>query len=335
MNNFDFADFIRMTFVNRLLFLILLSPAALFGASLDSLISIDNFGNNPGNLKMFVYNESSDSISNTALVIVLHGCGQTAKGVAALTGWNKLARLNHFMLIYPEQKFLNNPDLCFNWFNENDISKGKGECESIYQMVQYVCANYKIDRNRIFISGLSAGAAMSVALMSTHPELWKCGAVFAGTAYKLAGNPLAAPMVMHGKKNLSADILVKKVRDENPDFNGSYPSLIIYQGLKDALVNPVNAKYLIRQWTGIHNCDTIPDKTDSSFASVPGMTRMEFHDGNNKPVVIYYEVNNLRHKLMVKPGDEKNEGGQAGFWSADFNFHSTFQTALDFGIIEE
>jgi len=152
-------------------------------------------------------------------------------------------------VVYPQQKIVNNPNLCFNWFLDKDIEKGKGECESIFQMISYAKKNYSIDSNRIFITGLSAGAAMSLVMTATHPELFKCGAVFAGGAYKIASNPKDGFGGMFGKKYIPKEKLVKNVRDQNPDYKGQYPRIIFYKGLNDPIVNAKITKKIINQWT--------------------------------------------------------------------------------------
>jgi feruloyl esterase len=222
---------------------------------------------------------------------------------------------------------------CFNWFNNKDIENGKGENESIFEMISYMQLHYKIDSTKIFITGLSAGAAMSVAMLATHPSLFKSGAVFAGCAYKLATNPLAAFSVMAGNKKISKDELVKNVTDQNASYKGKYPSLIIYQGLNDQIVNHKNAKLLISQWIGINKSESLPTKTEISFASIPDITKFTFSDINGKPIILYYEIKKLGHQLLIKPGDAFNEGGKKGTFGLDKNFHSTYQTAKDFGIL--
>lgn len=163
-------------------------------------IEVDNFGKNPGNLKMFIYNPVTAETTKRPLVIVLHGCTQNAKEVAELTGWDKLAKNNNFVVLYPQQKFINNPNSCFNWFRENDVEKGKGECESIFEMIEYAKTNYNIEPGKIHITGLSAGASMSMAMLATHPETFKSAAVFSGGGYKIATGFFDALQAMSGKK---------------------------------------------------------------------------------------------------------------------------------------
>src|ERR1035437_11005072 len=82
----------------------------------QTITPVSGFGTNPGKLNMYDYVPSG--ISGPApLDIALHGCTQTAAGYAAQTGWNKLANLHKFYVVYPEQVSANNSSLCFNWFD--------------------------------------------------------------------------------------------------------------------------------------------------------------------------------------------------------------------------
>lgn len=307
----------------------------LYCQEVKKLSEITEFGDNPGNLRMFVHSNVQKGKNKLPLVIVLHGCGENAEAVAKLTGWNKLADLNDFVVVYPQQKILNNPNLCFNWFLDKDIEKGRGECESIFQMISYAKRNYSIDSNRIYITGLSAGAAMSLVMTATHPQLFKCGAIFAGAAYKIATNPKDGFGGMFGKKHIPKDALIKNVKNQNPEYKGQYPTIIVYQGLNDPIVNPKSTKYIINQWAGINKSDTIPDKTEKSFMQIKDITRMEYKDSSGRTTLTYYEINNLGHRLLIRPGEKENEGGQTGFFGVDKGFHSTYQTAKEFGIIKE
>jgi len=303
--------------------------------NLKTLKEVENFGNNPGNLKMFIHNSTKKETQKLPLVVVLHGCGQDAVRASELTGWNKLADLNNFLVLYPQQKMINNPDLCFNWFNNKDIEKGKGECESIFQMISYTLKHYAVDSSRIFITGLSAGAAMSIALMATYPELFKTGAVFEGGAYKIATNPIVASKGMAGKVYISREKLVENVKNENPGYKGAYPHLIIYQGMDDAIVNNKNATLLVNQWTGLNKADTIVDETELSYSGIDDITRKVFRDSSGTTVVILYEVNDLGHRLMIKPGEKDNESGKTGIFGVDKGFNSTYKTAEEFGITKK
>jgi poly(hydroxyalkanoate) depolymerase family esterase len=169
-----------------LLFFFFLFLNNIYCQQAETLTEISNFGSNPVNLRMFIHCNIAKDTNKIPLVVVLHGCGEIANNVAELSRWNKLADLNNFIVLYPQQKFANNPDLCFNWFTERNIEKGKGECESIFQIIAYTRLHYAIDSNSICIAGISSGTSMSVVMAATYPGLFSHAAIFAGEAYKIA-----------------------------------------------------------------------------------------------------------------------------------------------------
>jgi poly(3-hydroxybutyrate) depolymerase len=87
------------------------------------LTEIKSFGPNPGALRMFTY-LPPDVSADCALMVVLHGCTQTAAGYDRGAGWSTLAERFGFALLLPEQQRSNNPNGCFNWFQTGDIERG-------------------------------------------------------------------------------------------------------------------------------------------------------------------------------------------------------------------
>ena len=121
-------------------------------------------------------------------MVVLHGCTQTAAGYELGAGWSTLARRYGFALLMPEQTKANNARLCFNWFEPHDIQRGEGEAASIRAMVEQMARAHGIDRKKIFVTGLSAGGAMSAVMLATYPDVFAGGAMIAGLPYGVANN---------------------------------------------------------------------------------------------------------------------------------------------------
>ncbi len=132
----------------------------------NRLREIPAFGSNPGGLRMFTYLPPHVS-AEAALVVVLHGCTQTAASYDLGAGWSTLADRYGFALLLPEQQRSNNPNGCFNWFQTGDIKRGHGEALSIRQMVDKMVSDHGIDRKRVFVTGLSAGGAMTSVMLAT------------------------------------------------------------------------------------------------------------------------------------------------------------------------
>ena len=168
------------------------------------------FGSNPGNLRMFSYAPAGFK-TPTPLVVVLHGCKQKAATFARDAGWLDLAESAKITLLLPEQKGLNpywydvawvapwaaflganNQNACFNWFEPGDTARDRGEALSIVQMVDAMIARYPVDRSRVYIVGLSAGGAMTAAMLAAYPERFAGGAIVAGVPYGCANNVVRA-----------------------------------------------------------------------------------------------------------------------------------------------
>src|ERR1700746_2749625 len=123
-----------------------------------------------------------------ALVVVLHGCGQTAASYDLGAGWSTLAKHYGFALVLPQQQPANNANGCFNWFSKDDIARGRGEAGSIWQMVARMVRDHGIDPRRVFVTGLSTGGAMTSVMLATYPDVFAAGAIIAGLPFGIAAN---------------------------------------------------------------------------------------------------------------------------------------------------
>lgn len=313
-------------------FLLILSPVFSFGLDITE---VEDFGSNPGNLRMYYYKPKNlpDSVK-APVVFVLHGCLQNAENVAELSGWNKLADLNGFYVVYPQQKYTNNSTGCFNWFRKKDITKGSGEVHSIKQMMDYSNKNFGTDSTRVFVAGLSAGAAMAVALMADYPESIDAGAIFAGGPYMAARNGFEGMFVLWLPPNKSPKKWAKRVYKQNPDYKGKYPRLVVFHGRTDFVVNIRNSWELIQQWSYLHHTDPKYDEKKDDFAGAQGITRLAYKDEKNEEVIIFYKIKKMGHALALDPGNSEDQGGKTGMFAKDKNFHSTYWAAYDFGLIK-
>ena len=318
---------------NRFAFLFLLLVFSLPGFS-QKLIRVKHFGKNKGHLKMFVHIPSSIDQSKPApMVVVLHGCLQCANSVSRQTGWNKLGDDNNFYVLYPQQRGFNNPMRCFRFYKRKHTNKNRGENYSIEQMVEYMKSKYPINPAQVYITGLSAGAAMSVNMMADYPDMFNSGAIFEGGAYKMGNGYVSALMGMFGWRVKSAEKWGSIVRKQNPDYRGNYPRMIIYHGNSDWVVNRRNGTELMKQWTNLHHLSLTPTETISNFVNTADIERNAYKDANNNELVLFYRINKLSHALLVDPGKCPAQGGKHGFFTKDINYFSTLWTAYDFGLI--
>ena len=146
------------------------------------LIPMGSVGSNPGALTSATYIPPCFQDSRP-LVVVMHGSMQTAEDYDHGSGWSTLAAQYCFALLFPQQIRANNAIRAFNWFEPADSHRGAGEALSIYEMIEQVVNDHSIDPRRIFITGLSAGGAMTSVMLASYPDLFAGGAIIAGLPY--------------------------------------------------------------------------------------------------------------------------------------------------------
>ncbi|MDP3670382.1 MAG: PHB depolymerase family esterase [Telluria sp.] len=214
---------------------------------------ITGFGSNPGNLRMFKY-VPKDLAPSRPLVVALHGCLQDAADYDDEPGWIQFADKHRFALLLPAQAIGNNSSRCFNWFEPQDFQRDQGEALSIRQMIDKMKLDHKTDPARTYVSGLSAGGAMTAVMLAAYPELFAGGAIIAGIPYGCARDQNEAttqcgvnvgPGSATPIKSLSPAQWGDLVRGAAA-YRGAYPRVAIWQGTADSVVNPLNATELMK-----------------------------------------------------------------------------------------
>jgi poly(hydroxyalkanoate) depolymerase family esterase len=161
---------------------LVLSGVASPARATATLEPVAGFGSNPDALRMYGY--VPDGLpAGRPVIVVLHGCTQSAADYFGHSGWPKYADEYRAALVFPEQTSANNPLSCFDWFTADDTARGRGEALSIKQMVDYALAHYGSDPHRVYVTGLSAGGAMTAVMLAAYPDVFAGGAVVAGLPY--------------------------------------------------------------------------------------------------------------------------------------------------------
>jgi poly(hydroxyalkanoate) depolymerase family esterase len=297
-------------------------------ATRDRLSDLDWTGDNPGNLRARCY-VPSGARAGAPLVVVLHGCTQNAAVYDHGSGWSTLADRHGFVLLFPEQQRSNNPMLCFNWFSADDTTRGRGEAASIRSMIEAMESDHGIDPERIFVTGLSAGGAMASAMLATYPETFAAGAIIAGVAYGCASDVAGAFDCMGGRASGGAPELAERVRRASA-HEGPWPRVQVWQGSADRTVVASNADSIVRQWTGLHDLDASPDRSDS----VEGYPRRAWLGSKGEPLVEHYSITGMAHGIPLD-GSGEDRLGEAGAHMLDVGLSSTARIAAFFGIAPE
>ncbi|WP_254871033.1 PHB depolymerase family esterase [Bacillus sp. Marseille-Q1617] len=231
-----------------------------------------SYGGKP--YKLYVPNGYDSSISYP-LYVMLHGCTQDAGQFATGTKMNALADEKGFLVLYPEQTSSANSNKCWNWFEPAHQSRGSGEPAVIAGMVNTIKNSYSIQGDHVYAAGLSAGAAMSVIMGATYPDIFSGIGVGAGLEYKAATNMTGAFTAMSSggpnpaqQGNLAYQAMGSRAK---------VMPVMVFHGTSDYTVYPVNGDQVISQWAVTndlaHNgtadgwIDDQPERTENSTVS--------------------------------------------------------------------
>jgi poly(hydroxyalkanoate) depolymerase family esterase len=283
-----------------------------------------DFGCNPGELDARVYTTTD---APTGLVVVLHGCTQTASSYDRGSGWSQLAERHGFALLFPQQRRANNSNLCFNWFLPGDARRDRGEAASISQMVQHLAARYGLDRSRIFITGLSAGGAMTSVMLACYPELFAGGAVIAGLPFASANSLPEALERMRGQGAPPRRELAGRAMAAAAHF-GPIPTLSVWHGTHDTIVDPSNATAIVDQWRDLHGLGA----DAGAVEIVDGHRREAWSDAQGRVLVERYDVHGMGHGTPLDTRDGE-ECGIAGPHMVDVGICSTRLMAQSWGLL--
>ncbi len=297
-----------------------LASARKTGAADDRLGDLGEFGANPGALRARTYLPAG--LREAApLVVVLHGCTQTAAAHDYCSGWSRLADQHGIGLLFPEQAHANNPNLCFNWFLRDDTRRDSGEALSIRQMIEAVAARQAIDQRRVFVTGLSAGGAMALAMLATYPDVFAGGAILAGLPYGCASNVPEAFDRMRGHGGPSEDTLQSLVSGASA-HDGPWPTLSLWHGTADHTVDPGNMEAIIGQWRDVLQVGAAPTYT----TVVKSFPRRVWINEDGREIMEAYSITGMGHGAPLAAGGAEGYGASAPFM-LDVGISSTLQIA--------
>lgn len=255
------------------------------------------FSNQAGTRNYKLYVPSGYHGQALPLVVMLHGCTQDPDDFAAGTRMNELAEKQCFLVAYPAQTQAANSSRCWNWFKAGDQQRDLGEPSIIAGLTRQVGDTYAVDPRRIFVAGLSAGAAMALTVAITHPDLYAAVGIHSGLPHAVACDlPSAlAQMSQAGASALGA----------RPGKSGAgAPSVpaIVFHGDRDTTVHPGNGDQVIAQCARPASRQPSPGAAGSAVTvesgQVPGghaYTRTLYSEASGHCVAEHWLIHGAAH----------------------------------------
>lgn len=304
----------------------------------DRLTDLDVAFANPGRLNARAY--LPDGLKRGApLVVVLHGCTQNAAAYDHGAGWSQLADRAGFALLFPEQRRGNNPNLCFNWFSRKDTARGEagrgGEAASIAAMIGAMVSEHDLDPARVFVTGLSAGGAMSAALLEAYPELFAAGAIIAGLPAGIAEGVPEALAAMAGGGGRAGRASGASAAIPNPEH---LPRLSVWHGDADTTVVPANGDAIVARALETRGIDAASGEAQAIGRHRRTIWRGPAADGAAAPSVEQYQIAGLGHGVPLSAagagGADAFALGVRGPHMIEAGIDSTARIAAFFGLVD-
>lgn len=198
------------------------------------------------------------------LVLVLHGCLTDPNSMAAVSRFNELADRDRFIVVYPRQNVTSNPQRCWNFMLSTNQTRGAGEPSILAGIVREVRNRYSVDAARMYVTGISAGGAMTSTMAACYSDLFAAAAVHAGGMYKGGvGLVTAAESLLLGSP-YDPDERGKRAWQCAGSPRRLMP-VLVFHGTSDIVVNPVNGDQTVRQF--VQTNDLGDDGSDNNSAA--------------------------------------------------------------------
>ena len=232
------------------------------------------------------------------LVMMLHGCKQDPDDFAAGTRFNEVAEEQGFLVAYPAQSASANGSNCWNWFEPRAQTRAGAEPSILAGIVDEIGKAYRVDERRVYVAGLSAGAAMAVVLGETYPDVFAAVGAHSGLPYGAAHDVPSAFAAMHGAAQLPT-----AKRERGIASAGRAPAAsravatIVFHGDRDATVVLKNSSAIADQAVSDleHEWGPLTREVQERVAHGRRCTRITYLAGDGLPVVEQWTIHGGGH----------------------------------------
>jgi poly(hydroxyalkanoate) depolymerase family esterase len=224
------------------------------------------------------------------LIIMMHGCSQSADEFAAATRMNGLAEQRGCLVAYPMQPRSANISKCWNWFDPHHQLRGLGEPSLVAGVARQIMRDYAVDQRRVYVAGLSAGGAAAVVLGAAYPDLFAAVGVHSGLALGAANSvPSALSAMRRGHA-----IATARPHAHSLERRGVTPT-IVFHGDRDQTVHPQNGRLVIEQAQLRSGANFRPEERRGRVRGGHSYTQTKYFDHDGRAMLEMWLVHGGGH----------------------------------------
>tara|TARA_R110002003_G_scaffold191_1_gene14741 strand:- start:4099 stop:4626 length:528 start_codon:yes stop_codon:yes gene_type:complete len=126
-----------------------------------TLSQVTSFGKAPTAAAFYIY-VPKNLAPSPGVIVAIHYCTGTAQAYYNGSPYKTLAEQYGFVVIYPSSP---HSGTCWDVSSKQTLShEGGGDSNTIANMVKWTLTEYKADTSKVFVTGSSSGAMMTVSL---------------------------------------------------------------------------------------------------------------------------------------------------------------------------
>ncbi|GAA4249579.1 extracellular catalytic domain type 1 short-chain-length polyhydroxyalkanoate depolymerase [Dactylosporangium darangshiense] len=284
-------------------------------ASAATLAEVTGFGNNPSNLRMYVYVPNTVQ-ARPAILVAVHYCTGSGPAFYSGTEFASLADRYGFIVVYPSAT---RSGSCFDVSSPQALKhNGGSDPVGIMSMVTYAEQHYNGDPNRVYVTGASSGGMMTNVLLGDYPDVFKAGAAFMGVPFGCFATTDGSSwnsQCSSGQRIYTPQQWGDMVRAAYPGYTGARPRMQVWHGTTDTTLAYPNFGEEIKQWTNVLGVSQTPVLTDTPQS---GWTRTRYGNASTQAPVEAISISGVGHSLPLS--------GQAAMAIAFFGLNGSGPT---------
>lgn len=270
------------------------------GKAENNLLEIQDFGLNPGNLQMFLYEPKNLPRKRISLVVALHGCYGSARQFSS-AGFNELADKFSFLVLYPQQRKENQEIACFHTMMEDHEAQQIAEAKSVMHMIRYMRQRNRIRSTGIYLTGFSSGGQFANYLALRYPETFSAVGLMGSGGYKCRkGHQGIYGVLKCTNKSLEYSLTLQGKSGKRR----KWPRVSIWHGQSDKNIDVSRALEAKNFWMKVHGIKKLMTLRNSGAMSVQA-----YRGEKSKPLLESRLFPDMAHEIPVIAGQCGQPGG--------------------------